>query len=59
MHEPHNTAKIDPYHYIKDLSSEEKDRFKFEEEEYTMLCLFKNDLLHKNLLREQQFYEHV
>lgn len=59
MHEPDSTGKIDPYDYIRDLSPVESARFKFDEEEYTMLCLFKNDLLHKNLLREQQFYEHV
>lgn len=41
------------------MSEEDKILFKRDEEEYTQLSLLKNDLLHKILLREQEFYEQV
>lgn len=60
MHEATNSKLIDPYHWIQvSMSDDDKKLFKREEEEYYQLSLLKYDLLHKQLVREQEFYQHV
>ena len=47
MHEPTNNKIVDPYHWIQNMSEEDKNLFKREEEEYYQLNLLKHDMLHK------------
>ena len=47
MHEPSNNKIVDPYHWIQNMSEEDKNLFKREEEEYYQLNLLKHDMLHK------------
>ena len=41
------------------MSAEDRELFLREETEFYQLSLFKYDLLHKQLIREQEFYQHV
>ena len=59
MHEPEKNKLVDPYYWIKDMNEEERDHFMMNEEEFYDLQLLKCDMLHKQLVREQEFYEHV
>jgi|LauGreDrversion4_2_1035121.scaffolds.fasta_scaffold471911_1 hypothetical protein len=59
MHEPTTTKLNDPYHWVREMTAEDRDLFKREEEEYYRLSLLKNDFLHKQLVREQEFYQQV
>lgn len=60
MHEPSTSKMVDPYHWIQvSMTAEDRNLFKREEEEFYNLSLFKYDMLHKQLLREQEFYQHM
>lgn len=51
---------VDPYNWIQtSMSVEDKNLFKREEEEFYNCSLFRYDMLHKVLLREQEFYQHI
>jgi len=41
------------------MSEEDRGLFKREEEEFYRLNHLKNDMLHKQLIREQEFYQHI
>jgi hypothetical protein len=41
------------------MTNEDKALFKREEEEYYRLNMLKHDLLHKQLIREQEFYQQI
>ena len=58
MHDTESKIR-DPYEWVRTMNEEERQYFKREEEEFAQLSLFKNDLLNKQILREQEFYEHV
>jgi hypothetical protein len=47
MHEPTNTNLVDPYHWVQNMTVEDKELFKREEDEYYQLNLLKHDMLHK------------
>lgn len=59
MPNPHETENniIDPYQWVKDMTPEELEMFYREETEVYMLMLLKYDILNKQLIREQEFYE--
>jgi hypothetical protein len=59
MHEPAGSKLHDPYHWVQYMSDQDREFFKRAEEEYYQLVLLKYDLLHKQLIREQEFYQHV
>jgi pyruvate-formate lyase-activating enzyme len=52
MHEPTTSKLNDPYHWVREMTAEDRALFKREEEEYFRLLMLKNDLLHKQLVRE-------
>ena len=53
MHETSESRNItDPYAWVKNMNEKEEFAFKKSEEEFLQLSLFKNDALHKLLLRE-------
>lgn len=56
MHEPTTTKLVDPYNWVQNMTDADKSLFKREEDEYYNLNLLKYDLLHKQLIREQEFY---
>lgn len=41
------------------MTDKEKGIFNFEESSYYQMCQLKEDLLHKQLIREQELYRHV
>ena len=59
MHEAEASKLVDPYYWMKDMTEEEKRMFVRDEDDYYELLLIKYDLLHKQLIREQEFYEPV
>ena len=59
MHEPTTTKLNDPYHWVREMTDDDRALFMREEEEYYRLSMLKSDLLHKQLVREQEFYQHI
>lgn len=60
MHEPSNSKVVDPYHWMgPQMSKEDRDLFLREETEYYQLSLLKQDMLYRQILREQEHYRHV
>lgn len=60
MHETADSNFInDPYHWMKSMSEKEETEFKQSEEDFFQLLMMRNDLIHKQLIREQEFYQHV